>query len=217
MRVEKILLIAIAILLIGAVIVPIIILYLIKDRMVTGQIGDTLGGTTAPLINISAILAVVATFTYQRRNDRRNGSREEVLRSFQNLKEELQKIEYVTTSTQGKEKTIKHYIGSEAIREIIRASNNGEYSIDIRELKPFNSILNVYQYLHLLIRDTTEDIYLSSNDKRMLLTQLSLFYRNNLLIEKEQRGDSVCPHHGVRHEIPSEIYEQLIEIENKII
>ena len=100
---------------------------------------------------------------------------------------------------------------------MIRALNNGEYSsIDIKELIPFKSITNIYQYLNLPLTDLNDNLILTSFDKKMLLTQLSLFYRNNLLIDKEQRGDDICLYHNVKHIIPDEIYSQLIEIESKI-
>jgi hypothetical protein len=217
MRLEKILLVTIIGLLTISAISPFIILSVVKDKAIAGQIGDTFGGTTAPLINISAILAVVITYMYQRRNDQRNNHKEQIIENFKNLKEELQKIDYkITINHKSAGKEIKQYIGADAIHEIIRASNNNEYSIEIKELQPFNSIVNVYEYLNLLLKDLASDNTLTSNDKKMLLTQLSLFYLNNLLIDKEQRGDEICRHHGVKHKIPIQIYNQLIEIEKHI-
>jgi membrane protein implicated in regulation of membrane protease activity len=218
MRLEKILLIAIIVLLIASAITPFIIFYVVKDRAVAAQIGDTFGGTTAPLINISAILAVITTYLYQRRNDQRNSNKEQMLESFQNLKEELQKLDYViTTNNKDTGREIKHHMGADAIHTMIRALNNRQYTIEtITELVPYRAVVNIYQYLSLLLTDLNRDKMLTPHDKQMLLTQFSLFYRNNLLIDKEQRGDEMCRHHGIKHIIPKEIYEQIVEIETKI-
>jgi hypothetical protein len=217
MNVEKILLRFILALLSIAIVLPILILIFVKDKGLAGQIGDTLGGTSAPLVNISAILAVVATYYYQRRNDQKNVRRELIGRNFTLLREELNGINHVVTVTRKDIKEIKNHIGKDAISYIIRAINNNEYShLDVRELVTFGPILNVYKYLNLLIEDVQDDRVLSGLDKELLLTQFSLFYRNNLFIDKEQRGDEVCKHHNVKHEIPKELYDLLLSIEGKL-
>lgn len=217
MKVEKILIRFIIVLLTIAVILPIVILLSVKDKALAGQIGDALGGTSAPLVNISAILAVVATYYYQRRNDQKNVRRELVAANFSFLKEELNNINHVVTVTSKGEKAIQNHIGKDAIKYIIRAINNNEYKhVDVRELVTFHPILNVYKYLNLLIKEVQNDPILSKSDKELFLTQFSLFYRNNLFIEKEQRGDEICKHHNVKHEIPQELYQLLVGIEQKI-
>lgn len=217
MNVEKNLLRFILALLSIAIVLPILILIFVKDKGLAGQIGDTLGGTSAPLVNISAILAVVATYYYQRRNDQKNVRRELIGRNFTLLREELNGINHVVTVTKKDVKEIKSHIGKNAIGYIIRAINNNEYShLDVRELVTFGPILNVYKYLNLLIEDVQNDPVLSALDKELLLTQFSLFYKNNLFIDKEQRGDEVCKHHNVKHKIPKELYDLLLSIEGKL-
>ena len=217
MNVEKILLRFILALLSIAIVLPILILIFVKDKGLAGQIGDTLGGTSAPLVNISAILAVVATYYYQRRNDQKNVRRELISRNFTHLREELNGINHVVTVTRKDVKEIKNHIGKDAISYIIRAINNNEYShLDVRELVTFGPVLNVYEYLNLLIEDVQNDPVLTALDKELLLTQFSLFYRNNLFIDKEQRGDEVCRHHNVKHEVPKELYDLLLSIEGKL-
>lgn len=217
MNVEKILIRFIIGLLGIAVLFPIIILLFIKDKALAGQIGDALGGTSAPLINISAILAVIATYYYQRRNDQKNVRRELVTANFAFLKEELSHIDHVVTVTSKGEKETFHHIGKDAIKYMIRAINNGEYKIiDVHELETFRPIVSIYKYLELLIKEVQNDVILSKSDKELFLTQFSLFYHNNLLIDKEQRGDEICRHHNVRHEIPKELYQHLLSIERKI-
>lgn len=217
MNVEKNILRFILALLSIAIVLPILILIFVKDKSLAGQIGDTLEGTSAPLVNISAILAIVATYYYQRRNDQKNVRRELIGRNFTLLREELNGINHVVTVTKKDVKEIKNHIGKDAIGYIIRAINNNEYShLDVRELVTFGPILNVYKYLNLLIEDVQNDPVLSALDKELLLTQFSLFYKNNLFIDKEQRGDEVCKHHNVKHEIPKELYDLLLSIEGKL-
>ena len=217
MNVEKILLRFILILLAIAIVLPILILLFVKDKALAGQLGDTVGGASAPLVNISAILAVVATYYYQRRNDQRNVRRELIATNFTFLKEELNGINHIVTVTKKDVKEVKNHIGKDAIKYLIRALHNNEYqNLDVRELVTFGPILNVYKYLDLLIEDVQNDPVLSASDKKLLLTQFSLFYRNNLFIDKEQRGDELCKHHNVRHEIPQELYDLLLSIEAKL-
>jgi hypothetical protein len=218
MKVEKILIVAIVALLVVAVVVPAIILLLVKDKSLAGQIGDALGGTTAPFVNTSAILAVIATYFYQRRNDKKNRKKELIFSIFQNLKGELDKIDYVVTVTTEDQKQVNTYVGKEAVRQIIRSLNNDEHTIETtRELVPYDSTLNIYQYLDSLIGTVRRNEILSGNEKTMFLSQLSLFYRNNLFIDKEQRGDEVCRYHKKIHEIPEELYNHIVGIEKKII
>jgi hypothetical protein len=217
MNVEKILIRFIIVLLTTAVILPIIILLSVKDKALAGQIGDALGGTSAPLVSISAILAVIATYYYQRRNDQKNVRRELVAANFSFLKEELNNINHVVTVTRKEANEVQNHIGKDAIRYIIRAINNNKYKhVDVLELVTFHPILNVYKYLDLLINEVQNDPILSKTDKELFLTQFSLFYRNNLFIDKEQRGDEICKHHNVKHEIPQELYQLLLRIEQKI-
>lgn len=218
MKVEKILIVAIVALLIVAVVVPAIILLSVRDKTLAGQIGDALGGTTAPFVNTSAILAVIATYFYQRRNDKKNHEKELIISIFQNLKGELDKIDYIVTVTTKDQKQVNTYSGKESIRQIIRRLNNEEHTIEnIRDLVPYDSILNIYQYLDSLIETVRYNEILSKNEKQLFLLQLSLFYRNNLFIDKEQRGDEICRYHKKVHKIPDELYNQIVGIEKKII
>src|SRR5687767_5654755 len=123
MKVEGLLIRFIIILLLAAVILPLVILLTIKDRALAGQIGDTLGGTSAPLVNISAILAVIATYYYQRRNDQRNARRGLISSNFLFLKDELNNLVDEVTVTRKEVKEVKRYIGKEAIDHIIRTLN----------------------------------------------------------------------------------------------
>lgn len=214
MRVEQILIRFIVVLLVLAVVVPFIVLLLVKDKSVAGQIGDTLGGTSAPLINISAILAVIATYFYQRNNDRRNVRRELIASNFLFLKDELNNVEHIVTVTTKGQKETQKYNGKEAISYIIRELNNNEYkNLDVRELVTFDPILNVFKFLDLLIKEVQDDPILLATDKKLLLTQFTLFYQNNLFIGKEQRGDEICKYHNVKHEIPQELYQLITSIE----
>ncbi len=217
-RIEKLLFSLVIILLLLATFIPFLILYLVDDNTKASQIGDIFSGTTAPLLNISAILAVIATYIYQRRNDLRNSHKEHFLQNFQNLKEQLSLIEFKYTTIRKSVREEKRFPGGAAIKEIIHEFNNGAYSKedDMRELLPFSSILDVYIYFNMLLDDLLEDSVLTIHDKKMLLTQLSIFYKVNLYINEQMRGDEICKNHGVKHEIPIELYNNIKEIERKI-
>src|SRR5690606_6048012 len=116
MNVEKVLLRFIFVLLAIAIVLPVLILVFVKDKTLAGQIGDALGGTSAPLVNISAILAVVATYYYQRRNDQKNVRRELIAANFTFLKEELNGINHVVAVTKKDVKEIQNHLGKDAIK-----------------------------------------------------------------------------------------------------
>lgn len=217
-KIERLLFTLVIILLLLSMFAPFLILYLIPDKTLASQIGDIFSGTTAPLLNISAILAVICTYVYQRRNDLRNSHKEHFLQNFQNLKDEVSKIEYKYTKTIKSVREEKIFPGGEAIKEIIRDFNEGSFSKDeIEELAPYSSILDVYNYLNLLLVDLNLDNVLTVHDKKMIATQLSLFYKVNLYINKQMRGDEICKNHKIKHEIPENLYKILIEIERKIV
>ena len=175
-----------------SVVLPLFLLIIIKDKLYAAQIGDVLGGVSAPLMSISAILAVIATYYYQRRNDQRNARRELVVSNFNFLISELNNIDHVVSITSKGTTEVLHKKGRESIQYIIRSLNNGEYkNFDIRKLDTFSPILNVYKYLDLLIKDVKDDFILLDADKELFLAQFSLFYRNNLFINKQLRGDEI--------------------------
>ena len=71
MKTEKFLLAIVVIILTLSVITPFIVFAIVHDKATAGQIGDALGGTSAPFVNISAILIVIITYIYQRRSDKK--------------------------------------------------------------------------------------------------------------------------------------------------
>jgi len=218
MKIERLLLIVIAIMLAFGIIVPIILLINFTDKTIAGQIGDTLGGSTAPFVNISAILIVLVTYLYQRRNDKKKDEKELIFETFQNLRTEFEKITHEVTITSKDRKEVKRYSGSEAVDDLIRTINEGNLKEDeIKEFSYFHSIVNVYQSLNSLFDTVIKNDILSNYEKKLFLAQLSLFYRNNLFVAKDQRGEEICKYHNKFHKLPNEIYNELLEIETKII
>ena len=208
--------ILIALLSVG-IIVPVIILISNKNLAEAGQIGDTFGGTSAPFINISAILTVLLTYFYQKRNDKKNTEKEILLETINNIKSELEKVEFIITTTSGNNKEKNIYKGKDALKKIIYYLNDNKMPVNrITEINEYKQLLTIFKYLNSTIEYIKQNNLLTKIEAEMLLSNLSLFYRNNLYIEKDQRGEEICNSHGILHELPTELIECIKEIETKI-
>ena len=218
MKTDRILLILLLSLLAIGVILPIFVLTLAKNNSIAGQIGDTLGGTTAPFVNISAILIVLVTYNYQKKNDKKNYEKDLIFETFQNLKLEFDKINFDSTTTVDKKKEVTNHSGKKAFNEIVKYMTGGSLTLDeLQEWDVYKAIFNVFQSTEALLTTVRVNNRLSDYEKQLYLSQISLFYRNNLFIRKDKRGDEVCEYHNVRHEIPNSLYDLINKIESQII
>jgi hypothetical protein len=218
MKIEKLLKYFLFGTLILGIILPVAILLLAPNNSAAGEIGDALGGTTAPFVNIAAILVILLTYMYQKRTDRRKEEKELINSIYQDIKDELSKVKFKVTVTSKGIKEEKIFNGADAIRETVRNLNNEMISLDdVVEYDHYDLMINIYKYFNSFLGTLKENESLTANEKALVLAQFSLFYRNNLRIGKEQRGDELCKFHNKMHRLPGALYDQIIQIENKII
>lgn len=214
MKTEKVLIFFIVSLFILGIITPLFLLCNF-DSSIAAQIGDTLGGTTAPFLNISAILGVLYTFLHQRRHERKGHEKELIYNTINTFKDEFEKITITQTKTQGEKKEVQHFKGKEAFYELIGYLNT--LSVEqVIVIPTFQSFINIFEAINSLIDLIKSNTQLDNIDKLLFISQISLFYRNNLYLDSERRGDVICSGHNVKHEIPKILYDLICKIESKI-
>lgn len=216
--IDYILITLIVLMIIAGIVIPIILVTSIdfSQKSIKETI-SILGGSSSPFISISAILIVIYSFLYQRRNDLKLQSKELILNSLSNIKEEFKSISIKTTTTTGSTKTENVFEGRSALKNIVKNLNSEDIDLDVMNYWiEAKSMMNIYKVINILIDDLILSQLLSTNEKRILLIQIHLFYYNNLLIDKKQRGDVYCDYHGTTHKFPEKWKLYIYDIEAKL-
>lgn len=169
----------------------------------TGQIGDTIGGITAPVINLIGAILVYISFDAQREankiqakaladekaNNLAKNQFEKLLLSFDEIKKRLNALEYyvehpgqvVGPQLSSPSMHVKH-TGLNAINEYVEALEKGKISSDGGYAKRsyHNSGMELtFKYLLKATSDLIERVFTKLNemeDKEFLLKEISLFY-----------------------------------------
>ena len=182
-----------------------------------------IGGSSAPFISISAVLIVIFTFLYQRRNDLNLQSKESILDSLALLKDEFREVTTKTKTSKNDPTTNARieienvFQGRDALNNIVETLNS-----DIIELSVLDdwiegkSMLNIFKITEGLLVTTKNNKYLSKDEKNMLKSHIDLFYNNNLLIDVSKRGDKYCEHHRTTHKFPDNWKKLIHSIEAKL-
>jgi len=215
MKYERIILVVLVIVLGFGVVTPILLLTLVPDKALAGQLGDALGGTTSPFVNISAILVVLLTYFYQRRNDRKNSEKEILQECISNIKEEVEKVELEFKD--GKGAVTALHKGKAALDAMVQLVNDNSISYEeLEEFDEYKKMVTIFDYLNSTATYIMSNEYLSDSEKKLFISQLKLHYLNNLYIERDQRGDEICTRHNTRHELPKRLKELINTIETKL-
>lgn len=155
----------------------------------TGQIGDTIGGITAPLVGIIGALLVYFSFREQvkanriqtinlRQENRRNTETQEfntLLDLYKQVKDDLEGLVFVSS----KAKVAKPIKGRRAINAFVKALS------DLYNDKSFLSNAFFRDYLFILsvlsmLTQRVQTSMLNNKDKSLLLTLISYLYATKL-------------------------------------
>lgn len=217
MKAEKLLIGVIIVLLILGVLTPTVLLLFVSDRVLAGQIGDALGGTSAPFINLSAIIIVLVTFLYQKRDDKKNYEKQFIIETFETIKDEFSKIYLDKTVSKGVEEQESSLYGRKALLGWIKIINTSGQPLEyFQELNQYKAILNVFSATKSLLLILDDSIHIQSTEKKLITSRVSLFYRNNMYVSMKERGAVFCDYHNVKHEIPRELFDVMKQIEERI-
>lgn len=223
--IDIILLFIIGLMILSGIVIPIVLIAMIDSSQKSiEEMIVIIGGSSSPFIAISAVLFVFFTFLYQRRNDLKIQSKELVLNSLYNIKEEFKIITTKKTKTK-KDPITKETIeieslfeGRSALNHIVEKLNSDDVELEIMKDWPeANSMVNIFRAVNGLIDELTSSKFLFEGEKDLLLTQIKLFYSNNLFIDKRRRGDIYCEFHEITHQFPLEWKKYIDEIESKLI
>jgi len=216
MKTEKFLLAIVVIILTLSVITPFIVFAIVHDKATAGQIGDALGGTSAPFVNISAILIVIITYIYQRRSDKKNTEKELTLEMFNNLKVEFSKVTISETKGSGADRKETHLYGRDALVLMVRYLNEQFVKLeDFEEWDSYKAILQILNSMNKLLDFIKQNEYFTSSEVQLFNSQVALFYQNNLYIDQEKRGNKYCEYHRRVHEFPELMKSLMVSIEAK--
>ncbi len=218
MKTENFLLVIVVIILSLSVITPFVVFLIVNDKATAGQIGDALGGTSAPFVNISAILIVIITYVYQRRSDKKNTEKELTLEMFNNIKSEFAKVTISETKGSGADRKETHLYGREALVLMVRYLNDQFVKLeDFEEWDSYKAILQILDSMDKLLDFIKQNEYFTNSEIRLFNSQIALFYQNNLYIDPEKRGDKYCEYHHRLHEFPEVMKNLMMAIEGKTI
>lgn len=198
----------------------------------TGQIGDTIGGLTAPVIGlVSAVLLYLALsaqveanrlvkdqFEEQRRQSRHERLRGYLLQQAQLVRDEIDRFTLTsqTTRTTGKEKTseVIQYSGVEAIQEalVFLAMHHDSKGVRVEVHPELVRIKAILERLIAIVSDRRLSD-LNQEEREFLMGSTDFTYRSSLFpilsrLEAHRTGlKEPCTEHGVVHEgIPEDLY-----------
>lgn len=164
----------------------------------TGQIGDTIGGITAPIINLLGALLVYISFQEQVKankiqmtaleNEKNNNSYERKFnnytRLYESIKNHLDSLEFIvqpksSSNPDGSINTPNHiiYKGLNALNEYVLRIENPKHYIENYET---NGMFLNFQYLIKSLLELGEIIELNindTNDKKFLEQNIKLMYK----------------------------------------
>lgn len=208
----------------SGILIPILIIVNIDfNNKNIEEVITIVGGSSAPFISISAVLIVIFTFVYQRRNDLNLQSKDSILKSLSLLKDEFHEVSTKTTTTKTdtetgqRVKTENLFQGKYALKQIVETLNSDNVELSIMDgWIEGKSMVNIFRLTDGILNATKENKYLSSNEKKMIKTQIDLFYNNNLLIDENKRGDKYCDYHRTTHKFPEDWKRIIHSIESKL-
>jgi hypothetical protein len=149
----------------------------------TGEIGDTIGGITAPIVNLIAAILVYLSFQQQilaneiqinliiheRERDQAKINKEILLLFYSEIKETIFKLEYESVSKIARERG-RHGIGSKAMQAYIKDCDS--YKEAIRDMTDFHErILSV-------LRDINEYIDTCRGAKNLTIKEIFFFKKS---------------------------------------
>lgn len=201
----------------------------------TGQIGDTIGGITAPIINLIGALLVYVSFQAQieanriqakalsdekQQNFIRNQFEKYIL-SFEEIKKRLNSVEFIVehpgqriSNEMASPSVHVTYIGLNAINEYVLRIEEGNVGMGGRYFgQNYNTfgLALTFQFIMKAIYDLIERVELNITDKEdreFFMSEIKLFY-NGFLKKFAKRIIECYPN-------PHESILELSEIKNKI-
>ncbi|RLD60618.1 MAG: hypothetical protein DRJ01_09330 [Bacteroidetes bacterium] len=175
------------------------------DFSSTGQVGDTIGGITAPLINLIGAFLVYISFQAQinanriqsqaledeKKRNSTNNQFEKYLSLFEDIKSRLRDLEFVVESpghsnSDGSFTQPVHivYNGLNALNEYVQKIEAQKQSNYFGGIYSTYGIFLNFQFMLTAILDLIERIeknVQNSNDKEFLFNNIKLFYKGFLL------------------------------------
>jgi hypothetical protein len=159
----------------------------------TGQIGDTIGGVTAPFINLIAVLLIYFSFRQQllsneiqislindEKEERKKAKELELINlAYADLKNYVDNFQYVFEKTSIKDmKTLEEiYKGEDAIYHLIKIIRQHKGHLAFRNQR--NAVLSLISLLHLIntIIEKLDHARFKSHEKLFLINQLNTFFQ----------------------------------------
>ncbi|WP_345954770.1 hypothetical protein [Mucilaginibacter sp. PAMB04168] len=148
------------------------------DFSETGQIGDTIGGITAPIINIIGSILIYISFLSQNKANKLQSQQNAfsfLYTSFNNLKEDYQNVTF-TSPQVNKGKVFKSRRAISIFLQVLPHRAHKEAFLN-------NSFFYEYLFLIgnlLILIDNIEEALLEHNDKKQLFRILLFFYTTRL-------------------------------------
>lgn len=198
----------------------------------TGQIGDTIGGITSPIVNI---LGSILVFFALRAQIDANNLIQEQFDDQKNEENNRKKLMYITeqvniirgdirefTFTYMERNYKYNYSGSDAIYQFLKSIRNGEHELSYEEFAmknpKINELVNLFKIFHKQIElIKREDI--SDFDKTYFISILEYQYNSKIKqpihsYKKHKRSKQhVCVSCNEKHGIPDEIFDECEKIE----
>lgn len=163
----------------------------------SGQIGDTIGGITAPFINLIAVVLIYFSFRQQLLSNEIqigliNNEKEERIKAkelelihlaYADLKNYLANFQYVFEKTSIKDmKTIEAvYVGEDAIYHLIKVIKQHKGRLAYRnQHNAIRSLVAILQLVDTIIQKL-DNPRLHKTEKQFLMSQLSTFFQIKLV------------------------------------